>query len=123
LSSVDSFSALIAERAKLRHVTAETTERWKQASVAGPNEAEVIGLAGLLDEVLRALIPIPRQEEEVEAEQPEPAQPEYVQPKPGRWRRFRRWWSGRQVGTQLLIGIVGSLIATGIIAAIIALVA
>jgi hypothetical protein len=69
------------------------------------NRVEVLGLAAVLEEMLKSPLP-PRS-----APPPPPA----GTPK-GIWQRLRRWWIGRQIGTQLLVGIIGGLITTGLIA-------
>jgi hypothetical protein len=74
-------------------------------TVSGLNRIEVLGLAAVLEEMLKSPPP-PRS-----SLPPPPADT----PK-GIWQRLRRWWIGRQIGTQLLVGIIGGLITTGLIA-------
>ncbi len=98
----------IGEKAEPRRsVSADTLQLFNRAWVRGPKEAEVIGLAGLLDEILRAQTAPPTGE---------PRRPL------GRRDRLRRWWRSQHLGTQLLVSIAGSLIASGLIAALVALV-
>jgi hypothetical protein len=63
-------------------------------TVSGPHQAEVIGLAALIEEELADRL------------------------RRRRWRqRLRAWWRSQRIWTQLLVGVIASLIAAVIVAA------
>jgi len=87
----------IQETVSRRSVQADTLGMYGCLWVYGPTEAEVIGLAGLLDEVLKAHTPSSEARRSL-------------------WRRLRLWWRTSDLKTRLFVEVAGGLIVVAIVA-------
>jgi hypothetical protein len=98
-------------------------------SIKSDGEAEVLGLGRQLEEAVAAHVPAsapvpaPVGPPSPGPRPPEGGEPSAPLPRPrSPWARLRHWWTSRQVGTQLLVGVVGGLLTTGLVWVLVAVI-